>query len=170
MHQKELLYGFMTPREHLLFHAIARMSRTHTSKQMHERVEEVRSPLLSSLLFVLHALLSLWAAFRSGLIYAYAHSFQPTPIPFQVLREVKLEKCADTIVGGTDPIYMKKGISGGERKRLCIAAELLLAPQLIFLDEPTSGKQCVCGMALWWMMMRMRGATHVRAMLTNALA
>lgn len=26
----------------------------------------------------------------------------------QVLREVKLEKCADTIVGGTDPIYMKK--------------------------------------------------------------
>ena len=60
---------------------------------------------------------------------------------FQVLREVKLEKCADTIVGGTDPIYMKKGLSGGERKRLSIAAELLLAPQLIYLDEPTSGKE-----------------------------
>lgn len=61
----------------------------------------------------------------------------------QVLREVKLEKCADTIVGGTDPIYMKKGISGGERKRLSIAAELLLAPQLIFLDEPSSGLDSV---------------------------
>lgn len=59
----------------------------------------------------------------------------------QVLGEVKLEKCADTIVGGTDPIYMKKGLSGGERKRLSIAAELLLAPQLIYLDEPTSGKE-----------------------------
>jgi ABC-type Mn2+/Zn2+ transport system ATPase subunit len=63
----------------------------------------------------------------------------PSAPPSQVLREVKLEKCADTIVGGTDPIYMKKGISGGERKRLSIAAELLLAPQLIFLDEPSSG-------------------------------
>lgn len=41
VHQKELLYGFMTPREHLLFHAIARMSKTHTSEEIHARVEEV---------------------------------------------------------------------------------------------------------------------------------
>ncbi|TFJ86806.1 hypothetical protein NSK_001894 [Nannochloropsis salina CCMP1776] len=100
VHQKELLFGFMTPREHLLFHAIARMSKNHTIEQINARVEEV-------------------------------------------LQEVKLEKCADTIVGGTDPIYMRKGLSGGERKRLSIAAELLLAPQLIFLDEPSSGLDSV---------------------------
>lgn len=41
VHQKELLYGFMTPREHLLFHAIARMSRSYSSAEMHARVEEV---------------------------------------------------------------------------------------------------------------------------------
>ncbi len=52
---------------------------------------------------------------------------------------MKLEKCADTFIGGVDPVFMRKGISGGERKRLDLAAELLLTPQLIFLDEPSSG-------------------------------
>lgn len=31
------------------------------------------------------------------------------------------------------------GISGGERKRTCIAVELITDPSIILLDEPTSG-------------------------------
>jgi len=34
---------------------------------------------------------------------------------------------------------IKKGISGGEKKRVCIAVEMVSKPSLMILDEPTSG-------------------------------
>ena len=46
-----------------------------------------------------------------------------------------LENCKDTIVGNS----LKKGISGGERKRLSVGMEMIINPSIIFLDEPTSG-------------------------------
>ena len=30
-------------------------------------------------------------------------------------------------------------MSGGEKKRTCIAAELITSPSVLFLDEPTTG-------------------------------
>lgn len=48
---------------------------------------------------------------------------------------MKLEKCLDTLVGG----IILKGISGGEKKRVSIAFELISNPYVLFLDEPTSG-------------------------------
>lgn len=45
-----------------------------------------------------------------------------------------LGKCRHTLVGGPNA----KGLSGGERKRLGIATELLLCPAILFLDEPTT--------------------------------
>ncbi|XP_057460458.1 ABC transporter G family member 27-like [Actinidia eriantha] len=44
-------------------------------------------------------------------------------------------RCQDTVIGGA----FVRGISGSERKRLCIGNEILLNPSLLFLDEPTSG-------------------------------
>eukprot|EP00188_Purpureofilum_apyrenoidigerum_P006014 Plantae.Rhodophyta-Purpureofilum_apyrenoidigerum.ctg8588.p1 GENE.Plantae.Rhodophyta-Purpureofilum_apyrenoidigerum.ctg8588~~Plantae.Rhodophyta-Purpureofilum_apyrenoidigerum.ctg8588.p1 ORF type:complete len:677 (-),score=140.60 Plantae.Rhodophyta-Purpureofilum_apyrenoidigerum.ctg8588:728-2758(-) len=54
----------------------------------------------------------------------------------EVLKKLNLTKTADTIIG--DGLF-KKGISGGERKRVSIANELLIDPAVILLDEPTSG-------------------------------
>ena len=46
-----------------------------------------------------------------------------------------LEKCRGTQIGGA----LQRGVSGGERKRVSIALELLTDPALLLLDEPTSG-------------------------------
>ncbi|XP_043815947.1 ABC transporter G family member 22 isoform X2 [Manihot esculenta] len=52
-----------------------------------------------------------------------------------VIYELGLERCQDTMIGGS----FVRGVSGGERKRVCIANEILINPSVLFLDEPTSG-------------------------------
>lgn len=52
-----------------------------------------------------------------------------------IIYELGLERCQDTMIGGS----FVRGVSGGERKRVCIGNEILINPSLLFLDEPTSG-------------------------------
>jgi ABC-type multidrug transport system ATPase subunit len=51
------------------------------------------------------------------------------------LTDLGMESAADTIIGGS----FRKGISGGERRRVSIGLELVASPSVIMLDEPTSG-------------------------------
>jgi ABC-type multidrug transport system ATPase subunit/pSer/pThr/pTyr-binding forkhead associated (FHA) protein len=52
-----------------------------------------------------------------------------------VIEQLGLKGTEDTLIGSPE----KKGISGGQRKRVNLAMELLTDPLVLFLDEPTSG-------------------------------
>lgn len=49
--------------------------------------------------------------------------------------EMGLQDCANTPIGN----WHLRGLSGGERRRVSIALEILTRPRMLFLDEPTSG-------------------------------
>jgi ABC-type multidrug transport system ATPase subunit len=52
-----------------------------------------------------------------------------------MLASLNLLTCADSRIGNE----IIRGISGGEKRRLSLALEILTEPKIIFLDEPTSG-------------------------------
>jgi ABC-type multidrug transport system ATPase subunit/pSer/pThr/pTyr-binding forkhead associated (FHA) protein len=52
-----------------------------------------------------------------------------------VLRDLRLDHLQSSYIGTPE----RRGISGGERKRVNVAQELITAPPLLLLDEPTSG-------------------------------
>ncbi|EKM57187.1 uncharacterized protein PHACADRAFT_208320 [Phanerochaete carnosa HHB-10118-sp] len=53
----------------------------------------------------------------------------------EVLRMLGLRDCADGMVGGE----LLKGISGGEKRRLSLACQMINDPAVLIIDEPTSG-------------------------------
>lgn len=62
------------------------------------------------------------------------HELIPNHI-IRLLRLTGLVDCADTLIGSA----ATKGVSGGEKRRVSIAIQLLSRPKILFLDEPTSG-------------------------------
>ena len=62
----------------------------------------------------------------------------------EVIIALGLDKCRDTIIGG----FFRRGISGGERKRVSVGHELLINPSVLLLDEPTSGLDSTTAMRL----------------------
>ncbi|KAG8888726.1 hypothetical protein FRB98_006983 [Tulasnella sp. 332] len=53
----------------------------------------------------------------------------------EVIQTLGLSECADNFVGGE----LLKGISGGEKRRLSLAVEMISDPAILIVDEPTSG-------------------------------
>lgn len=57
----------------------------------------------------------------------------------QVIKELQLDKCEDTRISN---------LSGGERKKVNLAGELLTEPDILFCDEPTTGLDSFSALAV----------------------
>lgn len=75
------------------------------------------------------------------------------------LQELSLSRCANSKIG-TEYV---RGVSGGERKRTSIGMELIVSPNILFLDEPTTGLDGSTAMAVMALLHRLsrRGRTIV---------
>jgi len=74
------------------------------------------------------------------LVEYYAGLYDDAREPNAVLDEVGLDAGRDTFYGD---------LSGGEQRRTCVAAALVNDPDLLFLDEPTTGVDPAGRRALW---------------------
>lgn len=54
----------------------------------------------------------------------------------RLIRSLGLEKIRESRIGDT---RRRKGISGGEKKRVSVGVEMVHEPRVLLLDEPTSG-------------------------------
>jgi ABC-type multidrug transport system ATPase subunit len=58
----------------------------------------------------------------------------------ELILELGLSRCADTLIGGD----LRRGISGGEKRRVSVAVQMLHDPSVLFLDEPVCVTPGLC--------------------------
>ncbi|KAJ5989379.1 ABC-2 type transporter [Penicillium waksmanii] len=62
----------------------------------------------------------------------------------EILYKMGLKECAGNLIGSE----LIKGISGGEKRRVTIAIQILTDPKVLLLDEPTSGLDAFTAMSI----------------------
>ena len=86
--------------------------------------------------FVKYLILAINSSYTAPQITKYHTLYKFIIIKLQFLAQTGLQSLADTVVGSV----VGAGLSGGQKKRLTIALQLLRLPSVLYLDEPTSGK------------------------------
>ncbi|HEY4116252.1 MAG TPA: ATP-binding cassette domain-containing protein, partial [Byssovorax sp.] len=87
---------------------------------------------------IVHPELTVWEAIKYSAQFRLPPDFSDAEIDRrveQVVKDLGLEPVKDLEIGKPE----RKVLSGGQRKRVNIALELVTDPALLFLDEPTSG-------------------------------
>ncbi|MFN7967678.1 MAG: ABC transporter ATP-binding protein, partial [Acidobacteriota bacterium] len=81
-------------------------------------------------------------------IRLFSSFFKLSRDPQEALAQVQLQEKADAWV---------KNLSGGQKQRLAVACALVGDPQLLFLDEPTTGLDPQSRRQLWEIIRELRG-------------
>jgi len=86
----------------------------------------------------------------------------------------EIERRIDKVLEDVEMVAQKdqviNSLSGGQRKRVGIAAELLAEPRLIFLDEPTSGLDPGLEKKMMYTLRRLADAGRTIVLVTHATA
>ncbi|MCJ7548094.1 MAG: ATP-binding cassette domain-containing protein [Anaerolineae bacterium] len=86
----------------------------------------------------------------------------------------EIERGIDKVLEDVEMLAQKNqvinSLSGGQRKRVCIAAELLAEPRLSFLDEPTSGLDPGLEKKMMYTLRRLADAGRTIVLVTHATA
>ena len=76
-----------------------------------------------------------------------------------LIRDFGLSKQANDLIGTS----IRKGISGGQKRRVSVAAQLITAPKVLFLDEPTSGLDSAAAFEVILLLKKFAQSYKVRA-------
>ncbi len=82
----------------------------------------------------------------------------------RLLAELEIAHIAGTVIGSAE----RQGISGGQRKRVNLALELLARPPLLLLDEPTSGLSSEDASNVFGLLRQLADAGHTIIITTHS--
>lgn len=116
--QSDYLLPFLTVKETILFAAKMRLSKDECVQRVEQAEGQTKSNTLSG---------------QAYIEYAYSK------IVNSVILDLGLKECANTRVGDNSQVYGHRGISGGEKRRVSVAVQIISDPQVLCADEPTSG-------------------------------